>query len=113
MRSDRQLPGSDFRNTMQKQMLELELVFAHLSNPAGDGLVSSFNHMERLSLGTLMAIKAKCDTGFVSAMFSTCPVWILPSVFQNWLDPSKEIKKQMRSECLFQLSEMITALIFN
>lgn len=46
-------------------------------------------------------------------MIPICPVWVLPSVFQNWLDPSKEIKKQMRSECLFQGAGMMNVVIFN
>ncbi len=44
-------------------MLELNLLPAHLSGAAGESSVSVFNHMERLSLGMLMAIRAKCDTG--------------------------------------------------
>lgn len=44
-------------------------------------------------------------------LFPVCPVWIPPSVFQNWLDPSKEIKKQMRSE--LQGAEMANACACN
>lgn len=52
-------------------MLELNLFSAHLCGSAVEGSVSLFNHMERLSLGTLAAISAKCDTGVcISCVFS-------------------------------------------
>lgn len=44
-------------------MLKLNLLSACLSGSAGESPVSLCYHMEKLSLGTLIAIRAKCDTG--------------------------------------------------
>lgn len=54
-------------------MLELNLLLARLSGSAGESSVSVFNHMERLSLETLMAIRAKCDTGVCISRVSILP----------------------------------------
>lgn len=49
---------------MEKQKPELiNLLSAYLSGLTGDSSVSLCNHMEKLSLGTLVEIRAKCDTG--------------------------------------------------
>jgi len=37
----------------KKKMLELNLLAAHLNSSAGESSDPLFNHMERLSLGTL------------------------------------------------------------
>lgn len=58
---------------MIKQMLELNRLSAHSNGSAGEGSVSLFNHMERLSLGTLTAIRAKCDTGVCISHVSSLP----------------------------------------
>lgn len=58
---------------MKKQMLELNLLSARLSGSAGESSVPLFNHMERLSLGTLTAIRVKCDTGACISNVSTLP----------------------------------------
>lgn len=54
-------------------MLELNLLSARLSGSAGEGSISLFNHMERLSLGTLTAIRAKCDTRVCISHVSMLP----------------------------------------
>lgn len=61
------------RNTMKKQMLELNLLSARLSGLAGDSSVSLCNHMGKLSLGTLTTIRAKCDTGMCISYVSSLP----------------------------------------
>lgn len=58
---------------MKKQMLELTLVSARLSGSAGESSASLCNHMEKLSLGTLMAIRANCDTGMCVSHVSSLP----------------------------------------
>lgn len=45
----------------------------------------------------LMEITEALSNKMQIALISVCPLWIF--VFQNWLDPSKEIKKQLHSEC--------------
>ena len=54
-------------------MLELNLLSARLSGSAGEGPLSLFNHMERLSLGTVTAIRAKCDTGVCISHVASLP----------------------------------------
>lgn len=46
---------------MKKQMVKLNLLSERAKGSAGTSSVSLRNHMETLSLGTLMAIRAKCD----------------------------------------------------
>lgn len=58
---------------MKKQMLELNLLSACLKGSAQESSVSLFNHMEKLSLGTLTAIRAKCDTGESISHVSSLP----------------------------------------
>lgn len=54
-------------------MLKLNLLSACLSGSAGESSVSLCYHMEKLSLGTLIAIRAKCDTGMCISHGSNLP----------------------------------------
>lgn len=56
---------------MKKQMVELNLLSERTKGSAGTSSVSLHNHMEKLSLGTLTAIRAKCDMEIcISHVFS-------------------------------------------
>lgn len=58
---------------MKKQMVKLNRLSERAKGSAGAGPVSLCNRMEKLSLGTLMAIRAKCDTEICISHVSSLP----------------------------------------
>lgn len=58
---------------MKKQMVELNLLSERAKSSAGISSVSLCNHMEKRSLGTLMAIRAKCDMETCISHISSLP----------------------------------------
>lgn len=58
---------------MKKQMVELNLLSEAAKGSAGTSSLSLWNHMEKLPLGTLMAIRAKCDTELCISHVSSLP----------------------------------------
>lgn len=74
IRSETQVTGCQWIcNTMKKQMVELNLLSEHAKGSAGTSSVSLCNHMEKLSLRTLMAIRAKCDMEICISHASSLP----------------------------------------
>lgn len=58
---------------MKKQMVELSLLSERAKGSAGTRSVSLCAHMEKLSLGTLIAIRAKCDMEIYISHVSSLP----------------------------------------
>lgn len=58
---------------MKKQMVELSLLSERAEGSAGTSCLSLRNHMEKLSLGTLIAIRAKCDMEMCGSHVSSLP----------------------------------------
>lgn len=58
---------------MKKQMVELNLLSERAKGSAGMSSRSLWNHMGKLSLGTLMAIRAKCDAELCISHVSSLP----------------------------------------
>lgn len=61
---------------MKKQMVELNLLSERAEGSAGASCLSLRNHMEKLSLATLMAIRVKCDMETCSSHVSSLPTVI-------------------------------------